>query len=98
MGFGSHGINFLQKALDAHGGDLEQTVEALLGGWTGKTDADNRKSKNTKKKGSQGSGTKASKTQSRTQPDPQSTESGLPQSVRALFAFMLSNLQNALLF
>ncbi len=54
MGFGSHGNNFLQKALDAHGGDLEETLEALLSGWTGKAEGENRKSsKASKKKGGQ---------------------------------------------
>ena len=53
MGFGSHGNNFLQKALDSHAGDLEWTVEALLNGWTGKPESDSRKSKGGKKKGSQ---------------------------------------------
>ncbi len=56
MGFGSHGNNFLQKALDAHGGDLEETLEALLNGWTVKAEPDNRKSsKTSKKKGGQSS-------------------------------------------
>jgi hypothetical protein len=73
MGFGSYGNNFLQKALDAHQGDLEQTVEALLGGWTGKSESD-RKSKNSKKKGGQGGGAKASKTQPRNQAAAQSDQ------------------------
>ena len=83
MGFGSHGNNFLQKALDAHGGDLEETLEALLSGWTVKAEADNRKSsKVSKKKGGQSSSqSKSNKPHSRPSAAPQPVDTSAIEPV-----------------
>ena len=86
MGFGSHGNNFLQKALDAHEGDLEQTVEALLNGWTGKPESDSRKSKSAKKKGS--SNSKNNKAQTRSKLDTQPAVQVNSESVGLLIHFI----------